>query len=88
MDAKSVDLAKLIAIVAEEVMAASRRPLSRCACHSVAEDCCPTRLRSVIDAGAARLGFHATAGASGDVASLIDHTLLKPDATRQEIEKL
>jgi len=54
----------------------------------VADDCCPTRLRSVIDAGAARLGFHATAGAEGDVASLIDHTLLKPDATRQEIEKL
>jgi deoxyribose-phosphate aldolase len=88
MDPKSVDLARLIAIVAEEVMAASRLPVSRCTCHSVAEDCCPTRLRSVIDAGAARLGFHATAGAEGDVASLIDHTLLKPDATRQEIEKL
>lgn len=88
MDARSVDLAKLIAIVAEEVLAASRRPVSRCACHSVADDCCPTRLRSVIDAGAARLGFHATAGAAGDVASLIDHTLLKADATRQEIEQL
>jgi deoxyribose-phosphate aldolase len=88
MDQTPVDLARLIAVIAEEVMAASRRPVSRCACHSVAEDCCPTRLRSVIDAGAARLGFHATAGAEGDVASLIDHTLLKPDATRQEIEKL
>jgi deoxyribose-phosphate aldolase len=88
MDAQSVDLARLIAIVAEEVLAASRRPASRCACHSVADDCCPTRLRSVIDAGAARLGFHATAGAAGDVASLIDHTLLKPDATREEIERL
>ena len=27
-------------------------------------------------------------GAAGRVASLIDHTLLKPDATRAEIEKL
>src|SRR5262249_26974314 len=88
MEAQSVDLARLIAIVAEEVMAASRRPATRCACHSVAEDCCPTRLQTVIDAGAARLGFHATAGAEGNVAALIDHTLLKPDATRQEIEKL
>jgi hypothetical protein len=44
MDARSVDLAKLIAIVAEEVMAAGRRPAAACACHAVAEDCCPTRL--------------------------------------------
>ena len=87
MDARQVDLARLIAIVAEEVMAASRRSVTPCACHSVAEDCCPTRLRTVIDAGATRLGYHAT-GATGDVAGLIDHTLLKPDATRQEIEKL
>jgi len=89
MDARQVDLARLIAIVAEEVMAASRRPVAACACHAVAEDCCPTRLQTVIDAGAARLGFHAAAGsAAASVASLIDHTLLKPDATRQEIETL
>ena len=88
MDARPIDLARLIAIVAEEVMAASRRPTAACACHAVAEDCCPTRLRQVIDAGAARLGYHATSGATGDVAALIDHTLLKPDATRQDIENL
>jgi len=87
MDARSVDLARLIAVVAEEVMAATRRPVTPCACHAVAEDCCPTRLQSVIDAGATRLGYHAT-GATGGVAGLIDHTLLKPDATRQDIEKL
>jgi deoxyribose-phosphate aldolase len=40
-----------------------------------------------VDAGATRLGYHAT-GATGGVAALIDHTLLKPDATRQDIEKL
>jgi deoxyribose-phosphate aldolase len=91
MDARPVDLARLIAIVAEEVLAASRQPSSRCACHALAEDCCPTRLQSVIDAGAARLGFHATQSASGPlggVARLIDHTLLKPDASRQDIETL
>jgi len=88
MDARPVDLARLIAIVAEEVVAASRRPATTCACHAVREDCCPTRLQTVIDAGAARLGFHAAAGAASGVAGLIDHTLLKPDATRQEIEKL
>ena len=88
MDARSVDLARLIAIVAEEVLAASRTPRTVCACHAVADDCCPARLQTVIDAGAARLGFHATAGATDGVARLIDHTLLKPDATRQEIERL
>jgi len=88
MDARSVDLARLIAIVAEEVMAASRRPGTMCACHSVREDCCPTRLQSVIDAGATRLGYLAPPSGVGSVASLIDHTLLKPDATRKEIEQL
>jgi deoxyribose-phosphate aldolase len=51
-------------------------------------DCCPDRLRGVIDAGASRLGLHATGGATGSVSTMIDHTLLKPDATRAEIEKL
>ena len=88
MDTRSVDLARLIAIVAEEVMAASRRPAARCACHSVALDCCPTQLQSVLDAGAERLGLHAEGGAPAGVAGLIDHTLLKPDATRAEIERL
>jgi deoxyribose-phosphate aldolase len=88
MDARPIDLARLIAIVAEEVMAASRRPVATCTCHAVAEDCCPTRLQTVIDAGAARLGFHAAPAALGGVAGLIDHTLLKPDATRQDIERL
>jgi deoxyribose-phosphate aldolase len=88
MDTRSVDLARLIAIVAEEVMAASRRPAARCACHSVVLDCCPTQLQSVLDAGAERLGLHAEGGAPAGVAGLIDHTLLKPDATRGEIERL
>ncbi|HUL75402.1 MAG TPA: deoxyribose-phosphate aldolase [Vicinamibacterales bacterium] len=88
MDVRSVDLARLIAIVAEEVLAASRQPVTRCACHHVAEDCCPGRLQGVIDAGAARLGLHAAGGAPTGVAGLIDHTLLKPDATRKDIEQL
>jgi len=88
MDTRTVDLARLIAIVAEEVMAAGRRPLARCACHAVVEDCCPARLQGVIDAGAARLGVHAPGGAPDGVAGLIDHTLLKPDATRTDIETL
>jgi deoxyribose-phosphate aldolase len=85
------EIERLIEIVTEEVLratGASEPPPSRCACHAVLYECCPDRLRGVLDAGASRLGLHATGGPAGDVARLIDHTLLKPDATRDEIEAL
>jgi deoxyribose-phosphate aldolase len=76
-------------IIAEEVSAALARGRTRtCECHSVLYDCCPDRVRGVIDAGASRLGLYAGEKVPANVASLIDHTLLKADATRQEIEKL
>ena len=84
-------LQRLVEIITEEVMSAQRRAAtapSRCTCHAVLYECCPDRLRGVLDAGASRIGLHATGGAAGSVAGMIDHTLLKPDATRQEIEKL
>jgi deoxyribose-phosphate aldolase len=81
------ELQRLIDIIVEEVVGRTR-PARRCVCHAVVEDCCPDRLRGVIDAGAARVGVHAMGGAPADVASLIDHTLLKPDATRHDIEVL
>jgi len=84
-----VDLQRLIQIIVEEVAAAQSAPApSRCACHALLYECCPDRLRAVLDAGATRLGLHATGGAPGGVASMIDHTLLKPDATRKDIEAL
>src|SRR3954470_25040908 len=84
-----LDLQRLIQIIVEEIAAreSATRP-SRCSCHSLLYECCPDRLRGVIDAGATRLGLHATGGAPGGVASMIDHTLLKPDATRTDIEAL
>jgi deoxyribose-phosphate aldolase len=81
------DLQRLIQIIVEEVTAAQNAP-ARCACHAVLYECCPDRLRGVLDAGATRIGLHATGGAAGGVAGMIDHTLLKPDATRTDIETL
>ena len=79
---------RLIDLVVSEMATAIGRPRVRCACHAVVADCCPDRLRGVIDAGATRVGVHALGGAPGNVAAMIDHTLLKPDATRQNIEDL
>jgi len=82
------ELQRLIDLIVSEMALARARPQTRCACHSVVDDCCPDRLRGVLDAGATRVGLLATGGAPAGVASMIDHTLLKPDATRAQIEDL
>jgi deoxyribose-phosphate aldolase len=87
------DVQRLIEIIVEELTAANagtggEAAPGRCACHAVLYDCCPDRLRGILEAGATRLGLHATGGDTGGVASMIDHTLLKPDATRKDIEAL
>ena len=82
------ELQRVIDTVVQELLAASSVPRGRCGCHGVLEDCCPDRLSGVIDAGASRVGVHAIGGAPSGIAGMIDHTLLKPDATRQNIEDL
>jgi deoxyribose-phosphate aldolase len=85
----TASLRRLIELIVDELNQASSRSTRRpCACHGVLYECCPDRVRGVLDAGATRLGLHATGSPAGDVAALIDHTLLKPDATRTEIETL
>src|SRR5437773_5028454 len=78
----------LIDLIVGEMAAAIGRPTGRCSCHSVVDDCCPNRLQGVLEAGATRVGVHASGGAPAGVAAMIDHTLLKPDATREQIEQL
>ena len=83
------DVQRLIQIIVEELAASQAAPApSSCACHSVMFECCPDRLAGVLEAGATRLGLHASGGVAGSVASMIDHTLLKPDASRKDIEQL
>jgi deoxyribose-phosphate aldolase len=83
------DLRRLIDIITEEVLAATGvRAPAHCGCHAILYECCPDRVRAVLDAGATRLGLHAGGGRAGDVAALIDHTLLRPEATRADIETL
>jgi deoxyribose-phosphate aldolase len=82
-----VDLQRLVQIIVEELAAAQTAP-QRCECHALLYECCPDRLRGVIEAGASRLGLHASGGSAGGVATMIDHTLLKADATRKDVEAL
>jgi deoxyribose-phosphate aldolase len=49
----------------------------------------PTAVRNIKNAGAVRISASPGIGAVvGDLGALIDHTLLKPDASRKDIEKL
>jgi deoxyribose-phosphate aldolase len=57
------------------------------------EDYCPTFCHAdyqrIVDAGAERIGIVLGESATaGDWASLIDHTLLKPEASESDIKKL
>ncbi|MFN8064145.1 MAG: deoxyribose-phosphate aldolase [Vicinamibacterales bacterium] len=82
------ELQRLINLIVQELSAVQAARPAQCSCHAVNAECCPSRLQGVIDAGATRVGVLATGGAPDGVAGMIDHTLLKPDATRAEIEKL
>jgi deoxyribose-phosphate aldolase len=82
------DLRRIVELVVEALAGAVAPARSACPCHGFLYDCCPDRVRGVLDAGATRLGLHASGSPAGDIASLIDHTLLKPDASRTDIETL
>lgn len=82
------DYRRVIELILEELVAAGAVAPSRCECHGFTYECCPARVQGVLDAGASRLGLHANAGGEGGVASTIDHTLLKPDATAADIDTL
>ncbi len=82
------DIRRVIDIILQELAAAGAVAPARCACHGFSTDCCPNQVSGVLAAGACRLGLHAAGGGAGEVAGLIDHTLLKPDATAKDIDKL
>jgi hypothetical protein len=59
------DVQRLIQIIVEELAAAQAVQLpARCACHSVMYECCPDRLAGVLEAGATRIGVHASGARS------------------------
>jgi deoxyribose-phosphate aldolase len=58
-------------------------------CNQWCAEKCSKKTRKVVEAGAARISAGAEIGPiEADIARLIDHTLLKPEATRDDIRKL
>ena len=80
------DLEKLIDQITDVIMAR----LSHESAHDDLAHCSPHHIACALQAGATRIGlaWGQSAAAGADVAGYIDHTLLKPEATREEIEKL
>jgi deoxyribose-phosphate aldolase len=80
---------RVVEAVVQAVLAQLRVEEAACACHSVAAGCCPDRLGRMLGHGAERFGLQAGANLyPRDIARKIDHTLLKPEATREQIETL
>ena len=60
-----------------------------CQCHELGLSRCPNVIRGLVNGGAERLGLHADPAHHGtSLGRMIDHTLLKPDATETQIRKL
>ncbi|HUO35535.1 MAG TPA: deoxyribose-phosphate aldolase [Candidatus Acidoferrum sp.] len=58
-------------------------------CDQRCAERCSRKTRKMVEAGADRISAGASVGAiESDIARYIDHTLLKPDASRKDIQKL
>jgi deoxyribose-phosphate aldolase len=80
---------RLVQAVVRAVLAQVRPEEPPCACHAAAGGCCPDRLGRLVGEGAARFGLQAPRALyPRELARTIDHTLLKPEATRAQVEAL
>jgi deoxyribose-phosphate aldolase len=79
----------LVEAIVRAVLERMAAPDPPCDCHTVPASCCPDRLDLMVAQGAERFGLLASpASYSKALARHIDHTLLKPEASQDQIEKL
>jgi len=78
--------AQLVEGIVRAVLRELRPEEPHCGCHQSA--CCPERMGRLLGHGAERFGLKAASDYPKDIAAKIDHTLLKADATREQIETL
>ena len=91
--AQNGDLERLVEQITDVIVARlngdAREQAAMCGCSSECFNRCPERMRRVVDAGAARLGLVlGEAATARDWAGMIDHTLLKPEASDEDIRRL
>lgn len=80
---------RLVESIVRAILAQLQEGEAPCACHDAAGGCCPDRMGRLLGHGAERFGLQARGGLyPADIARLIDHTLLKPDASRGQVEAL
>jgi deoxyribose-phosphate aldolase len=88
-----MDLERLIEQITDVIVARLNgdgdAQAAMCGCTSECFNRCPERMHRIVDAGASRIGLVLGETASArDWASLIDHTLLKPEANEADIKRL
>ncbi len=76
--------------VMEELGTGGSGDSARCAeCTGGCAGSCSEKVRSVVAAGAGRVSYRGSGGdVPGDLAAYIDHTLLKPEATAADIDRI
>jgi deoxyribose-phosphate aldolase len=79
---------RLVDSIVRAVLAQLRVEEPPCGCHAAPGGCCPDRMGYLVHQGADRFGLQAGTVYPREIARLIDHTLLKPEATRAQIETL
>jgi deoxyribose-phosphate aldolase len=87
------DLERLVEQITDVIVARlngdAQEQSALCGCASECFNRCPERMQRVVDAGAARIGLVLGDTASArDWSSLVDHTLLKPEASEDDIRRL
>src|ERR687893_2798936 len=86
------DFERLVEQITDVIVArldGERQGDGACGCASACFNRCPERMQRVVDAGAARIGLVlGEAATARDWASLVDHTLLKPEASESDIRRL
>ncbi len=94
MSLSGYTLDQLVDIITHQVLAVYPPDAATCsgcgqACDGNCAATCPDRCRDVVGAGASRLSARLGSGSvASDLARMIDHTLLKPDATHDQIVTL
>jgi deoxyribose-phosphate aldolase len=89
----TAEFQQLVAEIGEQILAqmGGAQPGASCcsSCRQSCSDSCAVKTRDIIRAGADRVSScQRVAQTDPDIAALIDHTLLKPEATRDQVRKL